>query len=118
MWLIEVVRTIAELAPRFNQLSVFRELVHSRRRRNVVHRPRRMTFGDEDVAVRRDEHRVGLREILRVSTPAWFAERHQQLAVGAELEDLMPLGLVRRRWLARGCRRAGCAAASAPAEAR
>ena len=46
--------------------------------------------GDEDVAVRRDEDRVRLEEELRVASAARLAERHQQLAVRAELEDLMP----------------------------
>ena len=86
--LVEVVGTVAELAPRFDERSVFRELVYTRR----AARRRRMALGDEDVAVGRDEDRVRLEEVVRVARAARLAERAEQLAVGAELEDLMSLG--------------------------
>ncbi len=86
--LVEVVGAVAELAPRFDQRSVLRKLVYSRR----APRGRRVALGDEDVAVGRDEDRVRLEEVVRVACAARLAERAQQLAVGAELEDLMSLG--------------------------
>ena len=52
---------------------------------------------DEDVAVGRDEHIVGLIEVADVIRSAWHAERHEELAVGAELEHLMTLGRTRGR---------------------
>ena len=56
-----------------------------------------MALGDEDVAVRRDEHVVRLEEELRVASAAGLAERQQQLAVRAELEDLVALRRVGQR---------------------
>ena len=49
-----------------------------------------MTVGDEDVAVRRDEHVGRLVEAVGARRRhALPAERHQHRAVGAELEDLL-----------------------------
>ena len=73
-----------------------------------------MAFGDEDVAVRRDEHVVRLEEVLGVAPAARLAERHQQLAVGAELVDLMSLGVRPSAAPGRGRRPARVAPRPAP----
>ena len=39
-----------------------------------------MPFGDEDVAVRRDEYRIRLKEEARCARATIGAEAHQQLA--------------------------------------
>src|SRR5207244_2941943 len=76
-------------------LSVLRELENAGGRAGR----RGMAFGNEDVAVRRDEDGVRLREIPWRPRAAGRAERHEQLAVGAELVDLVALARVgpRRR---------------------
>jgi hypothetical protein len=54
-----------------------------------------VSFRDEDVAVRCDEHVIWLIEVVGFRRATGFAERHQQLALRAELEDLMT---ARRPW--------------------
>ena len=55
-------------------------------------------LGDEDLAVRRDDDVGRLVERVRaVAGDAGLAERHQQLAVGTELEDLMAFAARRPR---------------------
>ena len=71
-----------------------------------------VSFGDEDVAVRRGHDVVGLVEVVGGGGAAGLAERQQQLALGAELEDLVADGCARRgpqRRIRRGV--AGAAAA-------
>ena len=55
-----------------------------------------VALGDEDVAVRGDVHVVGLVEERpgAVAGHAGPAQGHQELAVGVELEDGVPLALV------------------------
>ena len=57
-----------------------------------------VAVGHEDVAVRRDDD-VGrlIEEIGTGAADARLAERHQHLAVGAELEDLMALAVLAAR---------------------
>ena len=65
-----------------------------------------VAFGDEDVAVRRDDDVVRLGERLgRIAADAGLAERHQHLAVRAELDDLVADRLGRRRRRAAGASR-------------
>src|SRR6516164_9316348 len=54
-----------------------------------------MPVADEDVAVGRDQHRRRRIEFVRTGAgDALLAERHQHLAVRAELEDLMALAVL------------------------
>ena len=78
--------------------------------RTRVVRRRRVPSDDEDVAVRRDDDVVRLIEVVGRGRAARLAERHQQLAVGAELEDLMAF----RRAGARTDRAAACRRGRAP----
>ena len=44
-----------------------------------------VSFGHEDLAVRRHQHVVRLIEVVRLRCAAGLAERHQQLAFGLNL---------------------------------
>ena len=48
-----------------------------------------VTLRDEDVPVRSHEHIVGLEEVVRPPTTPRHPERHAQLPLGAEFENLM-----------------------------
>src|SRR5690348_8468112 len=96
---------MAERSPRCDQLSVLRELENARRRAGR----RRVPFSDEDVAVRRDEYVVRLPEIIRARATPRLAEREQQLAVMAELEDLMASRRSRAGAVARATPTTACA---------
>src|ERR1041384_7229886 len=54
-----------------------------------------MALGHEDVAVGGDQDVVGLPEKLRIPPAARLAERHEELAVRAELVDQVSLGAAR-----------------------
>jgi hypothetical protein len=54
-----------------------------------------VSFRHEDLAVRCHEHVIRLIEVIGFGRTTGFAERHQQLALRAELEDLMT---VHRAW--------------------
>src|SRR5262245_27268907 len=83
MRLIELAGSAAVLAPPLDdRLAVFREPDDFRLALAVAER-------DDDLAVRRDDDVVRLEAAVRFEGAAWFSERHQQLAVRAELEDLM-----------------------------
>ena len=69
--LIELAGTGAELPEALDQLAGFVELQDAR----VRARRRGVPFGDEDVAVRRDEHVVWLIEIIGRAGAAGFAQR-------------------------------------------
>ena len=64
-----------------------------------------VAFGDEDIAVRRRDDVVRLVEVVGSRGASRFAERHQQLAVRAELEDLMSPRRTGRRSQPIGVRR-------------
>ena len=86
VWRVELTRAGPLLSPRLDELPVFRELHDARVRLAAV------AVGDEDVAVRSDQD-VG-RLIERIGTVAGdsrLAQRHQDLAIGAELEHLVTL---------------------------
>src|SRR5688572_551095 len=51
-----------------------------------------MSFSNEDVTVRRYQDVVRLPEVVRFARAAGLSQGHQQLAIGAELKDLMSLG--------------------------
>ena len=89
----------AELAPRLDEFAVLRELRDSCDgvRRGVRVLPA-VSFGDEDVAVRRRHDVVGFGERLgRIPGDAGLANRHQHLTLGAELDHLMADQLRGRR---------------------
>src|SRR5262249_14978287 len=86
-------------APRLDELAVLREadeaIVAAARRVHVVFERTdavaTVAIGDPDVAVLRHDHAGGPVEMLVVGAGhARFAKRHHQLAVTAELVDLMP----------------------------
>src|SRR5215471_6598069 len=81
---IELARTAAVLAPRFDVLAVLGELEHA------IVGASAMALRHEDIAVRRDVdvgwliERIGR---IRVARNAWLAQRHQHLAFLAEFDD-------------------------------
>ena len=77
--LLHLSRTAALLPERLDELAFLGELQDARV-------GAAMAFGNEDLTVRRDEHVVRLIEVLRLCRAARLAERHQQLALRAELE--------------------------------
>src|SRR5262249_50464296 len=88
--LIELTGAAAVLAPLLDQLSSLVELQHA-----VV--AGAVAFGDEDVAVGCGDDVVRLIEELRRRRAARLAKRQQQLAIGAELVDLIALRRARAR---------------------
>ena len=94
--------THAERAPRLDELAVARELADARRvaaldafgeRRGGGHALPVVAIGHVDAAVGTDHDVVGLVELpVGVTGLAGLAEAHEQLAVGAELVDLVALG--------------------------
>ena len=101
-----------ELAPRLDELAVLRDL---RDARDGVGRGVRVlaavSLRDEDVAVRGDDDVVRLGErVGRIAGHARLADRHQDLALRAELDHLMPDQL-RGRGRRRRRRRSGSGAA-------
>src|SRR5688500_6447990 len=98
MRLVQIVGALPPLAPRRDELAVLRELPDACDRRLRV---RRVALGDVNLAVRRYEHVVRLPEESRIAGPgaagpAGFAQRHQHLAVRAELVDLVTGGRILR----------------------
>src|SRR6185503_3041090 len=87
---IEFTWSRSTLAPRLDELAVLREL-HDAIHRDVGD----VAIGDEDVAVLRDgDVAWPAEDIVAAAGNASLAERHQQLAVGAELEDLVALAVL------------------------
>src|SRR2546426_2483063 len=85
---IELAWGVALLAPRFNELAILREL------QNTCVRIPAMAVRDKDIAIWCDQD--GGRLIERVGTitgDSCLAERHQDLAVRAELENLVTLSV-------------------------
>ena len=85
MRLVEVLRTSPELADRLDEFSGAIELQDARHRTCR----RRVAFSDEDAAIRGDQDVVRLPEVSGITGPALRAHREKQLALGAELEDLV-----------------------------
>src|SRR5437867_3969888 len=83
--LIELARGASQLPPRFNQLTVLGKFQNTR----GATRGAGVTFGDEDVTIRRDEHVVRLKEVFGIASSARFTQRHEKLAIPAEFENLM-----------------------------
>src|SRR5437762_13479057 len=86
---VEIARPGALLAPRFDERAVFGELDNTRIGVAAV------AVADEDVAVRRDED--GGRHVERIGSiarDACLAERHQEFAVSAKLENLMTVPIL------------------------
>src|SRR5581483_7124066 len=81
--MIELAASRSSSSPGLDQHAVFRQLDDAT---DVV---RAVAFGDEDVAVRRDEDVVWLIEEFTVAAATLLAENHQQPALRAEFEDLM-----------------------------
>ena len=80
----ELAGCVPGLSPGLDELPVLRVL------HDAVVAVDLVPVGDEDISVRSDGHGAGRREvILIVPRHACFPEGHQQLAVRAELEDLM-----------------------------
>src|SRR5437660_11007483 len=84
MGTIELVVAGSLRSPRLEELAVLRELQDARVRAAVP-------FGDEDIAVRCDEHVVRLIEEAGRGRTAARAKRHQELPVRTELEHLVAL---------------------------
>src|ERR1035438_4684321 len=77
----ELARTIALFAPGLDKLAVLRKLGDP-----VI--ALQMPFGDEDIAIGRDRDIGGLIEkARRIASNPCFTQRHQDLAIRAELED-------------------------------
>jgi hypothetical protein len=96
--LVHLGRPRSLAAERHDELPVARELQHARVRAA-------MSLRDEDVAVGRDQYIVRLVEEVGRRCAAGFTERHQELALGAELEDLMT-ACRSREWTGASRRRA------------
>ena len=95
--LVELAGSVAGAAPGLEEPAVAGELQHA-----VVGA---VPVGDEDVAVGRNGHAGRPVEGIRAAAGhAGFAERHQYLALGAELEDLLAQRGARER-AGRGARR-------------
>ena len=95
----ELARARAELAPLLDELAVFRKFHDAG---HVIRRHLRIlpgvAVGDEDVAVGRGHHVGRLVEMRRAAAgDAGRAEPHQHLAVGRQLDDLMPFRAVLAR---------------------
>src|SRR6516225_11028692 len=85
---VELARTAAVLAPRFDVLAVLGEL------EDAIVGASAMALRHEDIAVRRDVDVGRLIERIgraRVAGNAWLAQRHQYLAVLAEFDDGLAL---------------------------
>src|SRR6185295_17243962 len=88
---VEITRSGALLPPRLDERAVLRELHDARVRRAAV------AVADEDVAVGRHEHRGGnVERIAALAGDTRRPERHQQLPVGTELEDLVSFSVPAR----------------------
>ena len=84
MWLIELARTGAQLAPGVDQLAVFRKFQNA-----VISGAVSLRY--EDDAVGRNQNIIRLVEIVGLCRAARFAERHQKFSFGTEFVDLIPL---------------------------
>src|SRR5262249_277488 len=95
MWLIEFTLTGAFFAKAADQLSIFGEFEDS----CIGVGSGGMALGDENIPVWRNENGIRLVEVIAVGATAEFSKSHQQLAVRAEFEHLMPdrrTGLISR----------------------
>src|SRR5437870_5746134 len=106
MRLIEFAVAAAPFAPCLDEFSGLVELQDAR----VAAGRTRVALGHEDVAIRRCDHIVRLKEILGFVAAARFTERQEHLAIGAEFEYLMAFGGCRICALRR--RRGACAASA------
>src|SRR5437764_1789547 len=103
MRLIELARTGAKLARLFDELSALVEFEDA-----IV--AGAVPFGDEDVAVGSGDDIVRLIEVIGRCSAARLAEGQQNLSVGTEFEDLIPLRRAGPR--SDRARRRRCAAAA------
>src|SRR5262249_17516740 len=71
MGLIKLARSSAELAPGFGQLAVFRKLQNARSAACSAG----VAFRHEDIAIRRNEHVIRLKEEFGITTAACLTER-------------------------------------------
>src|SRR5689334_1896186 len=91
---VELARTAAALAPGLDVGAILGEL------ENAIVGARAVSLGYEDVAVRRNVDVGRLIERIggaRIAGDAWLAQRHQHLAVLAELDDGLALAALRNR---------------------
>ena len=92
----ELARTVAVGSERLDQLAVGRPLGDAANavRRILIEELRVVRFGDENAAVRSDQHVVGLGQLRgRIAGLTAGADRHQQLALRAELQHGVALAL-------------------------
>ena len=82
---LEAAQADALSAPEIHELAVLVEMDDA-----VIADIRRVTIRDEDVALRRNDHRIGfVKGVLAIALDAGRAQGAQQLAVAVELQDIV-----------------------------